>query len=103
MTKEIFSVGVDVNARNSDGFLVVFHLYNRFPLDVLMTILKAGARTDIRDNQGQSPLTHRSNIDRLIVRKVKVLEVLQQGVMISKQSPLKTLPTELIRLLSTFL
>jgi ankyrin repeat protein len=48
--------GGDVNAKNSMGVTAVIGAANRGSDDILEFLVKEGARLDIKDNEGRTPL-----------------------------------------------
>lgn len=55
--KLCFDKGVDVNAANSMGLTAVFGAANRGSNDILEFLVKQGARLDVKDKEGRTPLT----------------------------------------------
>lgn len=55
--KLCFDKGVDVNAANSMGITAVIGAANRGSNDILEFLVQHGARLDVKDKQGRTPLT----------------------------------------------
>jgi ankyrin repeat protein len=49
--------GVDVNAANSMGLTAIFGAANRGSNDIIEFLVKQGARLDVKDKEGRTPLT----------------------------------------------
>jgi uncharacterized protein len=49
--------GIDVNAANSMGLTAVFGAANRGSNDILEYLVKQGARLDVKDKEGRTPMT----------------------------------------------
>ncbi len=54
--KLCFEKGVDVNAANSMGLTAVFGAANRGSNDILQFLVQHGARLDVKDKEGRTPL-----------------------------------------------
>jgi hypothetical protein len=55
--KLCWGLGMDVNAVNSMGLTAVHGAANRGSDDIIRFLVEKGARLDVKDNEGRTPLT----------------------------------------------